>query len=58
VTERAPIYVIRLTPKYGTGIHGLRAILKRLGRTHGFKCLSAREEIPAPQDSPPDGSGN
>jgi hypothetical protein len=52
-----PVYVIKLQPLRGAGIHGLRAILKRLLRSHGFRCISAIEEIPAQQESPPDGSG-
>lgn len=51
---RRPTFVLKLLR--GTGIHGLRAILKRLLRSHGFKCISAKE-IPAQQESPPDGSG-
>jgi len=57
VKPSGSVYVIKLRSLHGAGFHGLRAILKRLGRSYGFKCLSAIEEIPAPQESPPDGSG-
>jgi hypothetical protein len=43
-----PTFVIRLQALRGGSIHGLRAILKRLLRTHGFRCISAREEQPPP----------
>jgi hypothetical protein len=50
-----PVYLIRIQPLRDnvTGIHGLRAILKRLLRSHNFRCLSAVQEIP---DSSPDSS--
>jgi hypothetical protein len=51
-----PTYVIKLQPLHGSSIHALRAVLKRLLRTHGFRCVSA-VEIPASQESPPDASG-
>jgi hypothetical protein len=53
-----PTFIIKIVSQRGDGIRGLRHVLKRLLRTHGFKCISAVEEIPAlPQDSPPDVSG-
>jgi hypothetical protein len=51
-----PTYVIKLQSLHGSSIHALRAVLKRLLRTHGFRCVSAKE-IPAQQDSPPGDPG-
>ena len=55
---KRPTFVLKLQSiRDGRGsIRGLRHVLKRLLRSHGFKCISA-EEIPAKQDSPPDASG-
>ena len=49
-------FIIKLVSQHGDGIRGLRHVLKRLLRSHGFKCIPA-VEIPAQQDSPPDASG-
>ena len=39
-----PIFVLRLRPEPGVnGYRALRELLKRLLRTHGFRCLDARE---------------
>jgi hypothetical protein len=40
-----PVFTIKLRSIRGDGIHGLRAILKRLLRSHGFKCIAAFEEF-------------
>jgi len=45
-----PTYVLKLQPLRGAGIHGLRAILKRLLRSHGFRCVSAVEEKEFPHE--------
>ncbi len=38
------VFVLRLEAKPGAaGIRQLRALLKRLLRRHGFRCLDARE---------------
>jgi hypothetical protein len=44
MTTSGPVYVIRLRSLRGSNIIGLRHVLKRLGRSFGFKCLSAVEE--------------
>ena len=43
--ERRPIFTLRLAGKPGmAGIQELRALLKRLLRSHGFRALDVREE--------------
>jgi hypothetical protein len=52
-----PTIVLKLESIRGDSIKNLRFILKRLGRTYGFRCLSAIE-IPADvQEQPPGYSG-
>lgn len=42
---RRPTFLLRLQGEPGTHtIHSLRAILKRLLRTHGMKCIQCVEE--------------
>lgn len=41
-----PIFIIKLQSIRGDSIHGLRALLKRLLRRYGFRCISACEEQP------------
>jgi hypothetical protein len=44
-----PVFVIRLqATRPGAAIRGLRWILKALGRTHGFRCLSVGLDRGAP----------
>jgi hypothetical protein len=47
-------FVIKLESIRGDGIRQLRAILKRLLRRHGFRCVAAYEEqipeLPQPRD--------
>jgi hypothetical protein len=35
-----PVYVLKITPLHGDGIHELRALLKRLLRPHQWRCVS------------------
>jgi hypothetical protein len=44
MTERRPIYLLRLESLRGTDVRGLRALLKTLLRRFGFRCLSVEEE--------------
>jgi hypothetical protein len=39
-----PVFTIRLVATKPGAIHRLRALLKTLARTHGFRCLSAEED--------------
>jgi hypothetical protein len=39
-----PTFVLKLQSQRDDGIHGLRHVLKRLLRTHGFICVAAYEE--------------
>jgi hypothetical protein len=41
-----PVFVLKLVSTGGASIHALRSLLKTLLRRHGFRCVSAREEIP------------
>jgi hypothetical protein len=40
---RGPVYLLRLQAEPDGSIHGLRAILKLLGRRYRLRCISARE---------------
>jgi hypothetical protein len=40
---RGPIYLLRLQGKPDGSIHGLRALLKLLGRRYRLRCIDARE---------------
>jgi hypothetical protein len=41
--RRGPVYLLRLQAEPDGSIHGLRAILKLLGRRYRLRCISARE---------------
>jgi len=51
-----PTFILKLESTRGDSIKGLRFVLKRLLRSHGFRCVSA-VEIPAKPESPPDAPG-
>jgi hypothetical protein len=50
--KEAATYLLRLRSLTGDNLHGLRALLKELGRRHKFKCLSAAEEAPQSFEPP------
>jgi hypothetical protein len=43
-SQRRPIYTIRLSPRRGNGIRGLRQILKIARRRYELDCVDARED--------------
>jgi hypothetical protein len=42
--RRGPVYLLQLQAKPDGSIHGLRAILKLLGRRYRLRCISVHEE--------------